>query len=186
MAALLVSVRHCLRVDGPSAPALAPLHRIDSVASRSGHQPDGELLLRGCDACDDARGAGHPPDAALTPRERSLVTITNLVALYRHNKLGFHIRKGLENGLTQDEIIAVITHSAFLFRLADRDDGDRHRARGVQAEIRPARGDSVSVSPCRSDINQWHPGYRPTSVMFCTRPSATPICTHCRVCALNQ
>ncbi len=52
-------------------------------------------------------------DTALTPRERSLVTITNLVALYRHNELGFHIRRGLDNGLTQDEIIAVITHSAF-------------------------------------------------------------------------
>jgi len=36
-------------------------------------------------------------DPALSPRERSLVTITSLVALYRHNELGFHLRKGLEN-----------------------------------------------------------------------------------------
>ncbi|WEK44022.1 MAG: carboxymuconolactone decarboxylase family protein [Candidatus Sphingomonas colombiensis] len=52
-------------------------------------------------------------DDALSPRDRSLVTITSLVALYRHNELGFHLRKGLENGLSKDEIVAAITHVAF-------------------------------------------------------------------------
>ena len=52
-------------------------------------------------------------DDTLSPRDRSLVTITSLVALYRHNELGFHLRKGLENGLTKDEIVAAITHVAF-------------------------------------------------------------------------
>lgn len=52
-------------------------------------------------------------DDALSPRDRSLVTITTLVALYRHNELGFHLSKGLENGLTREEIIAAITHTAF-------------------------------------------------------------------------
>ena len=52
-------------------------------------------------------------DDTLSPRDRSLVTITTLVALYRHNELGFHLRKGIENGLTKDEIIAAITHTAF-------------------------------------------------------------------------
>lgn len=52
-------------------------------------------------------------DEALSPRDRSLVTITNLVALYRHNELRFHLRKGVENGLTKEEIVAAITHTAF-------------------------------------------------------------------------
>ncbi len=52
-------------------------------------------------------------DETLSPRDRSLVTITNLVALYRHNELGFHLKKGLEKGLTRDEIVAAITHTAF-------------------------------------------------------------------------
>lgn len=52
-------------------------------------------------------------DDALSPRDRSLVTITTLVALYRHNELGFHLGKGIENGLTKDEIIAAITQTAF-------------------------------------------------------------------------
>lgn len=52
-------------------------------------------------------------DAALSPRDRSLVTITNLAALYRINELPFHLKKGLENGLSKDEIVAAITHTAF-------------------------------------------------------------------------
>jgi len=52
-------------------------------------------------------------DDGLSPRDRSLVTITSLAALYRHNELGFHLRKGLENGLTRDEIVAAITQIAF-------------------------------------------------------------------------
>ncbi len=50
---------------------------------------------------------------ALSPRDRSLVTITSLVSLYRVNELPFHLKKALENGVTRDEIVAVITHLAF-------------------------------------------------------------------------
>ena len=46
-------------------------------------------------------------------RDRSLITIVNLAALYRVNELPFHLGKGLENGLLRDEIVAAITHTAF-------------------------------------------------------------------------
>jgi len=49
----------------------------------------------------------------LSPRDRSLVTIAALIALYRSNELAFHTGKALENGVTRDEIIEVITHLAF-------------------------------------------------------------------------
>jgi 4-carboxymuconolactone decarboxylase len=52
-------------------------------------------------------------DPALSPRDRSLVTITCLISLYRSNELPFHLKKALENGLTKKEIVAVITHLAF-------------------------------------------------------------------------
>ena len=50
---------------------------------------------------------------ALSPRDRSLVTITSLISLYRINELPFHLKKALENGVTKDEIIGTITHLAF-------------------------------------------------------------------------
>jgi 4-carboxymuconolactone decarboxylase len=52
-------------------------------------------------------------DPALSPRDRSLVTIASLISLYRTNELPFHLKKALDNGLTRDEIIGTITHLAF-------------------------------------------------------------------------
>ena len=49
----------------------------------------------------------------LSPRDRSLVTVASLIALYRSNELKFHLGKALENGVTRDEIIETITHLAF-------------------------------------------------------------------------
>ncbi|MCU1231933.1 MAG: 4-carboxymuconolactone decarboxylase [Acidobacteria bacterium] len=49
----------------------------------------------------------------LSPRDRSLITVATLIALYRTNELPFHLKKALENGITQDELVEVITHLAF-------------------------------------------------------------------------
>jgi|SRR5579884_3351786 len=49
----------------------------------------------------------------LSPRDRSLVTVSALIAGYRQNELPFHLKKALENGVTREEIIEVITHLAF-------------------------------------------------------------------------
>jgi 4-carboxymuconolactone decarboxylase len=49
----------------------------------------------------------------LSPRDRSLVTITCLMANYRHNELPFHLKRALENGVTKAEIVETITHLAF-------------------------------------------------------------------------
>ncbi len=49
----------------------------------------------------------------LSPRDRSLVTVAALVALYRTNELPFHLERALANGVTKDELVEVITHLAF-------------------------------------------------------------------------
>ncbi len=49
----------------------------------------------------------------LSPRDRSLITVASLIALYRSNELKFHLGKALENGVTRDEIIEIIAHLAF-------------------------------------------------------------------------
>ena len=49
----------------------------------------------------------------LSPRDRSLVTVTCLIALYRTNELPFHLKRALENGVTRDELSETITHLAF-------------------------------------------------------------------------
>ena len=49
----------------------------------------------------------------LSKRDRSLITVATLIALYRTNELPFHLKRALENGVTKDELIEVITHLAF-------------------------------------------------------------------------
>jgi 4-carboxymuconolactone decarboxylase len=49
----------------------------------------------------------------LGKRERSLVTVATLVALYRLEQLPFHLQFALDNGVTRDELTELITHLAF-------------------------------------------------------------------------
>ena len=49
----------------------------------------------------------------LSKRDRSLITVATLVALYRTDQLRGHIRRALDNGVTKEEISEVITHMAF-------------------------------------------------------------------------
>lgn len=49
----------------------------------------------------------------LSKRERSLVTVAALVALYRLEQLPFHLERAIGNGLTREELAEVITHLAF-------------------------------------------------------------------------
>ena len=49
----------------------------------------------------------------LSKRDRSLITVASLIALYRTEQLRGHIRRALDNGVTKEEIGEVITHMAF-------------------------------------------------------------------------
>src|SRR3954470_3473830 len=49
----------------------------------------------------------------LSKRDRSLITVATLVALYRTNELPFHLKRAIENGVTKNELIELITHLAF-------------------------------------------------------------------------
>ncbi|MFG2589467.1 carboxymuconolactone decarboxylase family protein [Streptomyces sp. NPDC048438] len=49
----------------------------------------------------------------LSPRDRSLITVTALIALYRSDQLGFHLKLAMDNGLAKEELSEAITHLAF-------------------------------------------------------------------------
>ena len=49
----------------------------------------------------------------LSKRDRSLITVAALVALNRTEQLPAHLRRAIDNGLTEDELIEAITHLAF-------------------------------------------------------------------------
>lgn len=49
----------------------------------------------------------------LSKRDRSLVTVAALVAMYRGDQLSGHLERALANGVTREEIGELITHLAF-------------------------------------------------------------------------
>src|SRR3954447_14179576 len=52
-------------------------------------------------------------NSALAPRDRSLVTVACLVTAGNTDQLVFHLGFAKDNGVTEDELIAAITHLAF-------------------------------------------------------------------------
>lgn len=49
----------------------------------------------------------------LSPRDRSLVTVSALIALNRPDQLRSHLVRARQNGLTEQEVVETITHLAF-------------------------------------------------------------------------
>jgi 4-carboxymuconolactone decarboxylase len=49
----------------------------------------------------------------LSKRDRSLVTVSALIALNRPDQLRSHLARARDNGLTQEELVEAITHLAF-------------------------------------------------------------------------
>jgi len=49
----------------------------------------------------------------LSKRDRSVITVSALVAMNRTEQLPFHLRRAFENGVTKDELVELITQLAF-------------------------------------------------------------------------
>jgi 4-carboxymuconolactone decarboxylase len=49
----------------------------------------------------------------LSKRDRSLITCAALVATGKTEQMSFHFPRAIENGVTQEEVIELITHLAF-------------------------------------------------------------------------
>jgi 4-carboxymuconolactone decarboxylase len=49
----------------------------------------------------------------LSKRDRSLITVAAIVALYRTEQMAPHMKLAITNGLTVDELTEAITHLAF-------------------------------------------------------------------------
>src|ERR1700761_3613181 len=49
----------------------------------------------------------------LSKRDRSLITCAALVALGKTEQMDFHFPRALENGVTREELVELVTHLAF-------------------------------------------------------------------------
>jgi 4-carboxymuconolactone decarboxylase len=49
----------------------------------------------------------------LSKRDRSLITVATLVALYRTDQMASHMKRAIDNGVTVEELVEAIIHIAF-------------------------------------------------------------------------
>ena len=82
-------------------------------APSAAHRSIGDVAAKLADLTDTVLFGDVWERRGLSPRDRSLVTVTALVALYRNDQLTFHLRLALQNGLSEDELVEAVTHLAF-------------------------------------------------------------------------
>jgi 4-carboxymuconolactone decarboxylase len=73
----------------------------------------GDFAPKLVELTDDVLFADIWERPGLSKRDRSLITVTALIAMNRTEQLRFHIPNALKNGVTKDEVIEAITHLAF-------------------------------------------------------------------------
>ncbi|MDH7637761.1 carboxymuconolactone decarboxylase family protein [Sphingomonas oryzagri] len=75
--------------------------------------PWGDIAPKLTDITDAVLFADVWQRPGLSARDRSMITVASLISLYRTNELPFHLGKALQNGVTRDEIVEMVTHLAF-------------------------------------------------------------------------
>jgi len=117
---------HCLATivmlaAGGSAPALAqgtpaapapPAPAAGSPQTRA-QQLMGDIAPKLAELTDNVLFGDVWARPGLSQRDRSLVTISALIAMNRPDQLRSHLARALQNGVKEEEIVEAITHLAF-------------------------------------------------------------------------
>jgi len=77
------------------------------------HQLMGDIAPKLADLTDKVLFGDVWERPQLSARDRSLVTVAALIAMNRPDQLRSHLARARANGLTQEELVEVITHLAF-------------------------------------------------------------------------
>ncbi len=56
-------------------------------------------------------------DTTLTSKERSLITLTALASIGNTEQMNFHLKTAYDNGVSKDELVALVTHLVFYIGL---------------------------------------------------------------------
>ncbi len=95
-----------LRAQGPATPA-------PGAQPRPSQGAIGDFAPKLAELTDDVLYGDVWERPELSKRDRSLVTVAALIALYRPDQLRSHLARARANGVTQEELIETITHLAF-------------------------------------------------------------------------
>ena len=105
--------------SAPVAPQTPPPANPASAVAGGSEQPTAAQRLMGdiapklADLTDQVLFGDVWQRPQLSQRDRSLVTVAALIAMNRPDQLRSHLARARANGLTQEELVEVITHLAF-------------------------------------------------------------------------
>ncbi|WBS01159.1 carboxymuconolactone decarboxylase family protein [Pseudoduganella sp. SL102] len=117
--AILVAVSAPASAQTNLAPPAAPLKPPPAGATATGaptsraQQMFGDISPKLADLTDKVLFGDVWERPGLSKRDRSLVTVSALVAMNRPDQLRSHLRLARQNGLTEAELVEAITHLAF-------------------------------------------------------------------------
>ncbi|GLZ51471.1 carboxymuconolactone decarboxylase family protein [Actinomycetospora sp. NBRC 106378] len=83
------------------------------TTQKPGQRTIGDITPKLADLTDEVLYADVWERPALSKRDRSLITVAALLALYRDAELDLHLGLALDNGVTADELAELATHLAF-------------------------------------------------------------------------
>ncbi|WP_175817326.1 (R)-mandelonitrile lyase [Burkholderia diffusa] len=95
---------------------LVPPATVTGVASPSpsqGHQLFGDIAPKFAQLTDDVLFGDVWARPGLSQRDRSLITVSALIAMNRPDQLRGHLARARQNGLSDAEMIEAVTHLAF-------------------------------------------------------------------------
>lgn len=81
--------------------------------SSAGKNAFGDVAPKLAELTDDVLFGDVWERPQLSKRDRSLITCAALVATGKTEQMAFHFPRAIENGVTQEELVEMITHLAF-------------------------------------------------------------------------
>ena len=85
----------------------------DSRSTTAAQQMFGDMAPKFAQLSDEVLFGDVWERPELSKRDRSLITCAALVALGKPEQMSSHFPRAIENGVTQEELIEMITHMAF-------------------------------------------------------------------------
>jgi 4-carboxymuconolactone decarboxylase len=85
----------------------------DKKAPSAARKYLGEFAPKLVDLTDDVLFGDVWERPQLSKRDRSMITCAALIATGKTEQMDFHFPRALENGVTEEEIVEMITHLAF-------------------------------------------------------------------------
>lgn len=100
-------------VSSPAQAQASPPALPSSGAPTPAQQMFGDISPKFAELTDNVLFGDVWARPGLSPRDRSLVTVSALIAMNRPDQLRPHLVRARDNGVTQEELIESITHLAF-------------------------------------------------------------------------